>query len=116
MPRQDALREWKHFKEHGFCYDLGSLAYDYLVSEGKIPDYKEMSENQRKKAYIEFEKYMLTEYESLHKRASDKMKPYWEYKINNLRQTLKSKMAMKTIEKAIVSAKRYLVNEYFSAL
>lgn len=120
MPRQDALREYNHYKRYGYCYDLGNLAYDYLVSEGKIP--KKSKDPQKGLEYAK--KEIVKEYQSDLDIASDKMKKYWQGKIDNLDATIESDTQKRKEGKGVSLLllkvynffKRYEVNEYFSGL
>ena len=114
--RQDALREFNHYKRLGYCYDLGSLAYDYLNGEGKIP--KEAKD--RNKAMQYAKESIVKELESDLKIASDKMKPYWQDKIDKIddicKEAYESKSNSVIKEKIFMYFKRYAVNQYFSML
>lgn len=108
-------KEYKHYLKHGYCYDLGSLAYNELVSEGKIP---KKASKALKQAGIKFSKQELIKGFEVDKSiASKQMKKVWQEKIDNIDELINNAITVKGSsvirEHVYTLFKRYAINDYF---
>lgn len=109
-------REYNYFKRNGHCFDLGSLAYNELTTEGKIPKKaKDPSKG------LEYAKKLLVEgYEADKSLANEQMTKYWQDRIDNIDELVNSATKLKGSsvlrDDVFVYFKRYIVNEYFKTL
>tara|TARA_R110001606_G_scaffold127073_1_gene261110 strand:- start:5313 stop:5660 length:348 start_codon:yes stop_codon:yes gene_type:complete len=106
-------KEYIYFKRNGHCFDLGSLAYNELVSEGKIPKKAKDPDSG-----LEYTKEQLKkDFQSDLEIANGYMIGYWKEKVDGIdelvNKSLKLKGASVTRDKVYVYFKRYIVNEYF---
>lgn len=106
-------REYNYFKRNGYCFDLGSLAYNELVNEGKIPKKAESPENGLKYA----KEHLIKDFQSDLDIANGNMIDYWKNKIDNIDELVNNATKLKGSsvlrDVVFVYFKRYVVNEYF---
>ena len=111
-----AHKEYDYYKHNGHCFDLGSLAYDYLVSKGKI----EVPAKDKEKGLKYAKDLIIEEWKVDLEFASDKMKKHWQDKINNIDSIVEKALGKNGSviirEKVYTYFKRYKVNEYFSGV